>query len=821
VTPLRTIRTLVGIALACAVAAPSASAASGLPQVGSGHRPGPDVLYSKPPRAPQLENAGPWKAEPILISGAAAYRDGEFLYQDFLYDDRGARGSADPNDPHGPGDFLFSPKAGTVTYPTDPVYANNAADLVELRVKPLAGATAFRVTLNTLKDPARTAFTIAIGTSDSARAWPHGAGVSSPAELFLTVHGDQAELLDAAGGAAKTPAPTAAVDTDRRQIEVRIPHAAWDPGTGTHRLAAGVGLWDAGAGAYLTPAAGAASETTPGGGRPAGAALFNVAFRFAEPFPDVSQFGAGITIADAAVGGMADAAWWRERAQADALTLGDVSAFFADVDFGKLATKTTDESQVPKQGPMNRILASRFTFGQGIDYSKGCAALDGSGSIASDCVGRFVGQLQPYAIYVPAKPQPRSGYGLTLLMHSLSANYNQYSDSRNQSQMGERAAGTIVVTPAGRGPDGFYAGIAESDLFEVWADVARRYVLDGTWAAPTGYSMGGFGTYRMLARWPDLFGRGFSVVGIPGTAGDQLESLRNTPVMNWNGALDELVNINSSESMVADLEALGLRFVHDLFPTADHLSLATNDEYGPGADFLGDHRADRSPMHVTYVVDPREDSTGGQVVADHAYWLSDLKVRDEKAAPIGKIDVRSEAFGYGDPPVGDVQQSAGTVEGGSRGPMPYHRRQRDWGDPPATPKADRLVVNATNIGRVTVDAARAKISCAPALDITSDGPLDLRIVCAPKLRAVTAACTRAVTVRLPKLRGRRIVAVAVARGKRTIKRSRGRNLRRVVVRRPTRNGFTLRIRARTNGKKGKARTVTLIRRFRACDWRKS
>ena len=33
-------------------------------------------------------------------------------------------------------------------------YAGNAADFVEIRVKPLAGATAFRVTLNSLTDPA-------------------------------------------------------------------------------------------------------------------------------------------------------------------------------------------------------------------------------------------------------------------------------------------------------------------------------------------------------------------------------------------------------------------------------------------------------------------------------------------------------------------------------------------------------------------------------------------------------------------------------------------------------------------------------------------
>jgi len=43
-------------------------------------RPGPDILYWPLAHAPQLENSGPWRARPILISGASAYRDGEFLY---------------------------------------------------------------------------------------------------------------------------------------------------------------------------------------------------------------------------------------------------------------------------------------------------------------------------------------------------------------------------------------------------------------------------------------------------------------------------------------------------------------------------------------------------------------------------------------------------------------------------------------------------------------------------------------------------------------------------------------------------------------------
>src|SRR4051794_13094107 len=327
-------RVIVAIITSLAVFAPSAAAAGGLPDVGSGHRPGPDALYEPPADAPQLQNAAPFAAAPILVSGAAAYRDGEWLYQDFLYDDHGALGSPDTNTPFGPNAFLFSPTAGTFTYPTDPVYANNAADLVELRVKPLADVTLFRVTLNTLKDPNRVAFTIALGDSPAPAAWPHGAGISSPAAMFLTVHGSTAELTDAASGTAKSPAPDASVDMARRQITVRVPHAAWDPGRSKVAMTIGVGLWDTANNAYLAPAPGSATETTPGGASPGGAAIVNVGPRFDEPFPDPRQVPT-TNLGDSAVGAAVQSAWWREHNQAQALALGDVSQYHPEVDFAK------------------------------------------------------------------------------------------------------------------------------------------------------------------------------------------------------------------------------------------------------------------------------------------------------------------------------------------------------------------------------------------------------------------------------------------------------------------------------------------------------
>src|SRR4051794_9253248 len=168
------------LVLGALASAPAARAGS-LPSVASGHRPGPDVLYAPAPRAPQLENTGVWRAPPILISGATAYRDGEFLYQDFLFDDAGAKEQNDPRDPRTAGN-TFSRPNGTYTYPTDSAYANNAADLVEMRVKPVAGATVFRATLNTLKDQSLVAFSIAIGgTQGVSLPFPAGANVKAPA----------------------------------------------------------------------------------------------------------------------------------------------------------------------------------------------------------------------------------------------------------------------------------------------------------------------------------------------------------------------------------------------------------------------------------------------------------------------------------------------------------------------------------------------------------------------------------------------------------------------------------------------------------------
>ncbi len=839
---------------ALAVGAPgAAAAATGSLYSGPAPRPGPDILYAPLADASQLDNApgSIWRAPPILVSGASAYRSGEFLYQDFLYDDHGAREQRDPGDrrmaPGGnssAGDSFSAPN-GTYTYPTDPRYANNAADLVELRVRPLSDATAFRITLNTLHDPNLVGTSIAIGgTPGVPKSFPDGANVSAPAQMFLTVHGSSAELVDAVTKQAiPGGAPTVSVDMARRQITVLVPHSAWNP-SGVVRLAAGVGLWDTAANRFLTPRP-RADATHPGGAgtNPLPPAFFNVAFRYnaQEPLPDVHSPGAA-----------ADTAWWRDMAQGHALAgavpgSADISAFHADVDFAKLAAQANDDmpgqpTGVPQTGAVDRIMASHFETEQGADYSQACSS-------SAACQGELRGQLQPYAIYVPPKPMPAGGYGLTLLLHSLGANYNQYLGSHNQSQFGDRGPGSIIITAEGRGTDGWYYDYAGADTFEMWADTAARYRLEPAYTDIAGYSMGGYATYKFATQFPDLFAKAQPTVGPPGLGvwvppadpqpgaarsltARQLGSVRNIPFLIWNEASDELVPYAGVVAQVNQLRALGYRYEFDTFTVGEHLTLAINDQFAPAADFLGTDVVDRNPPHVTYTYNPTMDFPAVGTTAGHAYWVSALRLRDGGgAAPLGTIDVRSQAFGVGDRPVLPVRTGAGALTGGTLPAIPFASATQAWGPGPPAAARDALDITVANLSTLTIDAARARVDCRAQLNVSSDGPVTVNLVSCPGGETLTrffagrsgvCASLRHLVIHPYHPRGTRVLSAVVLVNGHRLRSLRAHGARASIHRialdlrgRPRTTVHVL-VKMRVRGRDGRVRTLADRRTYHTC-----
>lgn len=680
-------------------------------------RPGPEILYRPLARSPQLENTGPWRAAPIMVSGTRSYRQGEFVYQDFLYDDR------------------------ALPYPDEPGrYAGNAADIVEVRLAPLSASLAVRVTYNSMLDPHAVASTIMLGNSATSRPLPHGAGAVSPGEIFVTVHGCEGDLVRAADGHKLRQRPVVTTDLRRRQVHVEVPYSAFDPrGKKDVRIGAAAGLWDEAAGRYLRP-------------DPARPAFYNVAFR---------DYGRWVQNT------------WHDESQTSALAKGDLTPLAARVDFVKLAGRRRDDlvgkpGGVPKSGPMNRIHVSHFEFRQGRGVNTGGGILDYTCE-PPQCEYTYSGRLQPYTVYVPSAPPRPRGYGLVVNLHGASSNHNHFESgppgpyiANNTPEAELRPAGqeeldtwrtlaeagrpSIMLAVNARGPTYFYHGLAAADVFEAWADAAGHYRLDPTFTIQSGSSMGGYGSYKFGAQFPDLFAGLFPNVGpggpaiahVPGAGtpttlrgetAPMFASLRHVPVLATNGLNDPAVPLTTTTNNMRALQELGYRYDYWYFGSPYAIGHAEFRPYAADAYRELQRQAPRvvrDPGRVTYVVNPAMIERRYGLDSDHAYWVHGIVPRDGTA--LGSVDVVSHGRPQMEPVAEAPRVSVGT---GLREMLPYTRTTRGWAPPPreAAPPAKRnaLALVLRNVTAVTIDVDRARVGCDAQLSVDSDGPVTVTL----------------------------------------------------------------------------------------------
>ena len=765
-----------------------------LPSVASGALPGPSALYEDPPAAPQLENRAPrFDAAPLLVSGTDAYVDGEYLYQDYIYDDWGAETGGSANTTT----CMDGRKHdGDLTYPTEfDRYGGNAADLVEFRIDDSPSSVAYRITLNTLRQENSTIVAIAFDTDNEATTGgtelPGDPGAPFPGtEEVLRVWGTgAAHDLWTDGRWVTTPLD---VDTDleANQMTIEVSRKISDPSGKWHTTVA-VGLHDPGPvpGNWLLPqdddpVAPRDARTTVGGANgksPSG--IFNLGFRFDEPID-----GCGVP---------------PDSNQSLALSpeVNKPTRYAHEIDFDKLAARV-NESNVPTTGYQTRIFPSRLELGEGRDLTKWPSQL---------------GQLQPYSIYIPT----RTPKGLAITMHGGGGPHWHFHGLQFIHLLGE-ANDNLVVMPHARtavdglGLDGWWRNEAEYEVFEVWNDVARHFSFPSDNTVITGGSAGGYGAYRLGTLYPDLFDKALTFIAPPGEGGwlppvDPmfgrppsekfrpetltnlwLENARNLPFMNVVIATDEIVpfagtraqNLGAPEFGIKGFNDLGYRFRFLVFDGGDHFGFNSGatpllaptilDIPRRVLDFLEeDDGIDGEPARVTFAYVPAtdepelaEDAAPLGLTHDHAYWVSGLGLADATASGTptladpnandpakGVIDAFSYAFGRRDPLTvgfGDEQDAAGSPPGYFRctpgvthecGALGYTEYSRAWGPAPEIPKQNRLDLKLTNLATATIDVLRAGLDpCAPmSLFVHSDSKADLTLEGPFKKASVTGA----------------------------------------------------------------------------------
>jgi predicted peptidase len=105
-------------------------------------------------------------------------------------------------------------------------------------------------------------------------------------------------------------------------------------------------------------------------------------------------------------------------------------------------------------------------------------------------------------------------------------------------------------------------------VLELIAALEKEYSIDTKRIYLTGLSMGGFGTWDLLARRPDLFAAAVPVCG--GGDPETAAKIAQVPIWVFHGAKDGAVKVDRSREMVKALEAAGGHPKYTEYPDVGH-----------------------------------------------------------------------------------------------------------------------------------------------------------------------------------------------------------------------------------------------------------
>lgn len=197
------------------------------------------------------------------------------------------------------------------------------------------------------------------------------------------------------------------------------------------------------------------------------------------------------------------------------------------------------------------------------------------------------GDTLNYRIYIPEEADSTGTYPLVLFLHGAG---ERGSDNTAQLTWGvwrfvqdsvQQRHPSIVVAP--QAPKEQYWGRIDwrenLDLtsepskplhlaYQLVNSLQEQYRIDSDRLYITGLSMGGFGTWEMLIRHPDMFAAGVPVCG----GGDvtKAHTLADIPIWAFHGAVDDVVPPRLSRDMIRGIQYAGGHPGYTEYPDVNH-----------------------------------------------------------------------------------------------------------------------------------------------------------------------------------------------------------------------------------------------------------
>lgn len=174
----------------------------------------------------------------------------------------------------------------------------------------------------------------------------------------------------------------------------------------------------------------------------------------------------------------------------------------------------------------------------------------------------YDGKLDSYIIYLPTDYDKTKKYPLVVMLHGYGSAVHMNDVFMNNCEEKD----VILICPNGRHKVpyeyGDYTGSSMDDVLQVLNDAREHYNIDDSRIYLTGLSMGGFGTWYIASKNPELFAAIAPLCGFRESFGQgkekvELERLTDIPIFTIHGDLDPTISYTITASMVQELKDLG------------------------------------------------------------------------------------------------------------------------------------------------------------------------------------------------------------------------------------------------------------------------
>jgi predicted esterase len=118
--------------------------------------------------------------------------------------------------------------------------------------------------------------------------------------------------------------------------------------------------------------------------------------------------------------------------------------------------------------------------------------------------------LQPFSLVLPDSFDPSKRYNLLLALHGSGVDEIDFTKKTAANLMNENL---IIAAPRGRDLSSWYTGLTEKDIIDLSHYLKILFKIDKT--ILYGFSMGGYGVWRLGMLYPQFFSGGIVISGIP------------------------------------------------------------------------------------------------------------------------------------------------------------------------------------------------------------------------------------------------------------------------------------------------------------------